>query len=138
MQPIGCEGVMGLHSAGDVLYLRLLCLYSEFGCCRIHPLNVLLSLKAYEKGKPATSSKMQWKVNPDVAAALDRAFYKSFKVIEMARTFHYNNTELCPEKKTDKDRILSVESLTGLESGRMSSCVRVLYPSFIRIKRAAG
>ena len=53
-------------------------------CCRIHPLNVLLALKSYEKGKPAnvTKTQTQWKVNADVAAALDCAFYKSFKVIE--------------------------------------------------------
>jgi len=50
------------------------------GCCRIHPLNVLLALKAYEKGKPANSTKRHWKVNADVAVALDSAFYRSFKV----------------------------------------------------------
>jgi len=41
-----------------------------------------LALKAYEKGKPANSTKTQhWRVNPDVVAALDCAFYKSFKVV---------------------------------------------------------
>jgi len=54
----------------------------DFYPCRIHPLNVLLALKAYEKGKPANSMKTQWKVNADVVAALDCAFYKSFRVIE--------------------------------------------------------
>jgi len=39
-------------------------------------------MKAYEKGKRAKSIKMQWKVNTDVVAALDGAFYKSFKVLK--------------------------------------------------------
>ena len=54
----------------------------SFCHCRIHPLNVLLALKAYEKGKPANSTKTQWKVNAAVVTALDCAFYKSFTVIE--------------------------------------------------------
>ena len=54
----------------------------NFRYCRIHPLNVLLAMKAYEKGKRAKSIKMQWKVNTDVVAALDGAFYKSFKVLK--------------------------------------------------------
>ena len=56
--------------------------YCAFVGDRIHPLNVLLALKAYEKGKPANSTKKHWKVNAYVVAALDRAFVKSFKVNE--------------------------------------------------------
>jgi len=47
----------------------------------------LLALKAYEKGKSTKLSKTQWEVNADVAAALDCAFYKSFKVTEMLKFF---------------------------------------------------
>jgi len=72
--------------------------------CRIHPLNVLLALKAYEKGKPAKSSKTEWKVNADVAAALDCAFYKSFKVTHMLRNCHCNNIVLCSENQLDEER----------------------------------
>ena len=61
---------------------------------------MLLALKAYEMGKPAKSLKTGWKVNADVVAALDSAFYKSFKVTEMLKIFHCNNIILCSEKHT--------------------------------------
>ena len=79
-------------------------------------MNVLLALKAYERGKPANSSKSQWKVNADIAAALDCAFYKSFKVIEMLRNFHRYYAMF-----RKNNRMRSGESLTLLESGRTSS-----------------
>jgi hypothetical protein len=48
--------------------------------CRVHPLHILLAMKAYERGRQDKSSKAQWKPNLDVVAALETAFYKSFAV----------------------------------------------------------
>lgn len=46
---------------------------------RIHPFNVLVALKTYEKGK-GDRGKLTWEVNQPIVEALDEAFYMSFKV----------------------------------------------------------
>lgn len=46
---------------------------------RIHPFNVLLALKTYANGK-GDKGKLTWEVNKNITAALDSAFYLSFKV----------------------------------------------------------
>ena len=46
---------------------------------KIHPFNVLLALKVYQSGQGAKGSNT-WSVNKDIVAALNDAFYKSFKV----------------------------------------------------------
>ena len=46
---------------------------------RIHPFNVLVALKTYQKGR-GEKGKLQWTVNPAISDALEKAFYLSFKV----------------------------------------------------------
>ena len=48
---------------------------------RIHPFNVLVALKTYQKGK-GDKGKLTWPVSEDIVKALDNAFYKSFKAVE--------------------------------------------------------
>ncbi|CAH1785455.1 unnamed protein product [Owenia fusiformis] len=48
---------------------------------RIHPFNVLIALKAYEQGK-SDRGKLRWIPNEQIRAALNSAFYASFKFIE--------------------------------------------------------
>lgn len=51
-------------------------------CHRVHPLNVLLAQKTYEKGRGEKSKKTQWKPNPAIVEALNVAFCNAFKVSE--------------------------------------------------------
>ena len=46
---------------------------------RIHPFNILLALKTYERGS-GDKSKLKWEVSQLIVDALDHAFYASFKV----------------------------------------------------------
>lgn len=46
---------------------------------RIHPFNVLVALKTYEKGH-GEKGHLKWEVNQTIVQALDDAFYMSFKV----------------------------------------------------------
>lgn len=78
----------------------------SFCTCRIHPLNVLLALKAYEKGKLRNAAKAPWKVNADVVAALDCAFYKSFKVIFPLQYYYHNNIRLMANFKNDLGKLV--------------------------------
>ena len=48
---------------------------------KIHPFNVLVALKTYEKGKGIKGS-LQWEASKSIIHALDQAFYKSFKFVE--------------------------------------------------------
>ena len=48
---------------------------------RVHPFNVLLALKTYEKGSGEKGS-LSWPVNQAIVKALDDAFYKTFKFVE--------------------------------------------------------
>ncbi|XP_062515733.1 RNA-binding protein RO60-like [Corticium candelabrum] len=48
---------------------------------RIHPFNVLLALKTYQKGR-GEKGKLVWDVNQTIVDSLDDAFYKSFKFVE--------------------------------------------------------
>lgn len=46
---------------------------------KIHPFSVLLALETYRSGK-GDKGKLSWPVNQAIVAALDTAFYLSFKV----------------------------------------------------------
>ena len=46
---------------------------------RIHPFNVLLALKQYQAGH-GEKGKLNWSPNRQIITALDKAFYKTFKV----------------------------------------------------------
>ncbi|XP_046843921.1 60 kDa SS-A/Ro ribonucleoprotein-like [Xenia sp. Carnegie-2017] len=48
---------------------------------RIHPFNMLFSLKMYESGKGEKGS-LEWKANVEITKALEKAFYLSFKNVE--------------------------------------------------------
>lgn len=48
---------------------------------RIHPFNVLVALKTYEKGK-GDKGKLKWEANQSIVEALDNAFYMTFKFVE--------------------------------------------------------
>ena len=48
---------------------------------RIHPFNALVALHTYSAGH-GDKGKLTWTTNPDIAKALNAAFYKSFKFVE--------------------------------------------------------
>jgi 60 kDa SS-A/Ro ribonucleoprotein len=48
---------------------------------RIHPFNVLVALRVYERGT-GDKGKLKWKVNQNIVDSLDDAFYKSFKFVK--------------------------------------------------------
>ena len=52
---------------------------------RIHPFNVLVALKTYEKGR-GDKGKLKWEANQSIVEALDNAFYMTFKV---SSTYRY-------------------------------------------------
>ena len=45
---------------------------------RIHPFNVLLALKTYAQGR-GDKGKLSWETDKNITAALNEAFYLSFK-----------------------------------------------------------
>jgi 60 kDa SS-A/Ro ribonucleoprotein len=101
-------GVLGLLDSGNCVQLVTERLHNEnyLREAKIHPLNILLAMKAYERGRLDKASKNQWKVNPEVVRALDAAFYKSFGAVERTNknyllaidageSMHYDNVLGC-------------------------------------------
>jgi 60 kDa SS-A/Ro ribonucleoprotein len=74
-------GLIKPLSAAEKLVAERLNSEEDLRKSRIHPFNVLVALKTYESGKGFRGSNA-WDVSQNVAAALDRAFYKSFKNVE--------------------------------------------------------
>ena len=54
---------------------------SHLAGSRIHPLNILISRKAYSKGK-SSNANLKWDVNSRILDALNEGFFKSFKRLE--------------------------------------------------------
>lgn len=78
---------------------------------RIHPLNVLLALRTYGQGHGEKGS-LTWTPVPQINAALDDAFYESFKFIE----------------PTGKNFLLGIDvsaSMTSPASGTILTCCEV-------------
>lgn len=48
---------------------------------RLHPLNILVALKTYERGK-GEKSKLTWEVNRAIIRSLDKAFYLAFPNVQ--------------------------------------------------------
>jgi 60 kDa SS-A/Ro ribonucleoprotein len=51
---------------------------------RIHPFNVLVALETYNRGT-GDKGKLKWTVNNEIAAALEQAFYLSFKFVKSTK-----------------------------------------------------
>ena len=54
---------------------------SALKAAKVHPFNLLLALKVYSAGKGDKGS-LSWSPVPAIVAALDAAFYLSFKFVQ--------------------------------------------------------
>ena len=52
----------------------------QLRAARIHPLNVLVAMRTYAQGH-GEKGKLTWEPNPQIVAALERAFYGSFQLV---------------------------------------------------------
>ncbi|KAG8436374.1 hypothetical protein GDO86_007465 [Hymenochirus boettgeri] len=48
---------------------------------RIHPFHILVALETYKRGQ-GYKGKLRWKPDSSIVEALDKAFYKTFKIVE--------------------------------------------------------
>jgi 60 kDa SS-A/Ro ribonucleoprotein len=52
----------------------------ELRTARLHPLNILVAMRTYARGQ-GDKGKLTWDPNPQIVAALERAFYGSFSLV---------------------------------------------------------
>lgn len=82
--------IRNLGKMSSIQLLKPLSEYSKIVCdrlksqdalkqARIHPFNVLLALKTYQQGH-GDKGKLTWTPDQSIVAALNEAFYMSFKV----------------------------------------------------------
>lgn len=71
-------GLIKPLSAAEKLIAERLVNEEDLRKSRVHPFNILFALKTYESGKGFRGSN-SWDVSQPIVAALDKAFYKSFK-----------------------------------------------------------
>ena len=84
--------IRNLGKMSNIGLLKPLSNYSKMVCdrlksehalkqARIHPFSVLLALKTYQQGH-GDKGKLNWPVDQSIVAALNEAFYMSFKVLK--------------------------------------------------------
>ena len=56
------------------------CDVEELRAARLHPLNILVAMRTYARGH-GDKGKLSWEPNPQIVAALERAFYGSFSLV---------------------------------------------------------
>ena len=74
---------VGLLAAGGAAVesvVARLCDEGQLRAARIHPLNLLVAMRTYAKGK-GELGKLEWVPNKQIVSALDRAFYASFRFV---------------------------------------------------------
>ncbi len=52
----------------------------QLRAARLHPLNILVAMRTYARGH-GDKGKLTWEPNPQIVAALERAFYGSFSLV---------------------------------------------------------
>ena len=73
-------GVLAPGSPAVDRVVARLCDEGQLRTARIHPLSLLVALRTYASGK-GELGKLQWVPNDEIVAALDRAFYASFRCV---------------------------------------------------------
>ena len=83
--------IRNLGKMSSIGLLKPLSEYSKMVCdrlkdeaalkkARVHPFNILLALKTYERGR-GDKGKLTWTADQSIVASLNKAFYLSFRVM---------------------------------------------------------
>jgi 60 kDa SS-A/Ro ribonucleoprotein len=73
-------GLLAADGAAVDSVVARLCDEGQLRAARIHPLNLLVAMRTYAKGK-GELGKLEWVPNEQIVSALDRAFYASFRFV---------------------------------------------------------